>query len=245
LHIWIDTVQLFFFDNATGIVFNPLTLPIGAHCYGLEFSPNSSKLYVSTYDELGTLVQYNLDVLDEDSIRASKTALSVLPDTYGIQLGSDGKIYVCRAWSQYLGLVNLPDLPGFACNYDNFGFDLDPNFNGVMSALSLPGFVTSWLVKKGECIVTTVSSLHEDDDAGFNIYPNPAGANFTFELNSKFYLENAAMRIYDVLGNEVFNQVLKSNSHILPFHLQLTKGMYFVKLNMTDNRNITTKLIID
>jgi hypothetical protein len=240
---YLDTVQVFPFDNATGTLSHSFTLPIGAHCYGLDFSPDGSKLYVSTYDALGTLVQYKLDVLVEDSIRASKIALSVLEDTYGIQLGPDGKVYVCRSFSQYLGVVNNPDLPGFSCNYDNYGFDLDPSFNGVSSALSLPGFVTSWLLKDGDCLFTSVP-IADNSETIFSVFPNPASGQFNISLNGKPGIRDFELRIYDVTGREVYKQPLQINSKLSAINCHLNTGLYSVMLNVSDGSSFMRKLII-
>src|SRR5204863_7001059 len=102
-------------------------------------------------------------------------------DTYGLQLGSDGKIYVCHSWSSHLGVVNFPNMDGTASGYTDAGFDLDPAFNGITSALSLPGFVTSWLKKEGECLATVISSTTTVHKI-FSVFPNPIHSEATIEL---------------------------------------------------------------
>lgn len=51
---------------------------------------------------------------------------------------------MARSFTQFLGVINDPDLAGTSCNYNDFGVDLDPLFNGVTGSLSLPGFIASY-----------------------------------------------------------------------------------------------------
>jgi len=60
--------------------------------------------------------------------------LSATPDIYALQMASDKKIYVCRSFSPFLGVINDPSVPGTGCNYIDNGVDLDPNFMGNTSA---------------------------------------------------------------------------------------------------------------
>jgi len=136
-----DTVDIFDFDNISGTVSNPITLSFADHVYGAEFSPDNSKLYISCYDPAATLSQFDLNA---PNIQGSATILSITPDIYALQLGPDHKIYATKSFSQFLGVINDPDLAGIACNYVDMGFDLDPNFNGITSSLGLPGFIQSY-----------------------------------------------------------------------------------------------------
>ncbi len=239
-----DTVQIFSFDNAAGVVSNPITLPLDTFTYGLEFSGNSSKLYISERGPVYTLFQYNLDVLNEDSIRASQTGLSVLEDTYGIQLGSDGNVYVCRSFSQYLGVVNDPNLAGFACNYDNYGFDLDPSFNGVMSALGLPGFVTSWLLKDGNCVTTGIHSA-DNNVSAFSLYPNPAHDEITLTISDELEADNEQVKVYDAMGREVLYWNVNEMGASSNIRFQLSPGLYLINFRTGEGMVLTKKLVVE
>jgi hypothetical protein len=235
---YLDTVEVFSFDNVSGVISNPVTLPMGAHTYGVEFSDNGSKLYVTTYDDVfGTLVQYDLSLMDEDSVLASRTPLTLQDGLYGLQLGIDGRIYIARAWSPFLGVINLPNQSGFNCNLDLLGFDLDPSFTGVMSALSLPGFVQSYLKKEFSCITTKLGvHVHEND---FVIYPNPFTISTTLTLRG---LHNRGiLRVYDYLNRIVFYDTLKEDTY--HFHRNdLTPGLYLFQVEHVDG--ITSEKVV-
>jgi DNA-binding beta-propeller fold protein YncE len=106
-------VEMYKFDSNTGTVFSPLKLDSTNKFYGISFSPDNSKIYISN-----PLYQFDLCSGTASDILASKTLIS-LSDAYPINmsLSSDGKIYVARIGELSLGMINDPDLLGLACNY--------------------------------------------------------------------------------------------------------------------------------
>jgi gliding motility-associated-like protein len=140
----LDQVEIYDFDPATGIVSNPIILSGISIAYGVEFSPDNSKLYVGTKNG-GQLLQYDVSSNDQATINASKVLiLGSVPSTYftDIQTGPDGKLYVSKgkAGSNFLGVINNPDASGTACNFVNLGLDL-----GTGSAkFGLPDFVRNY-----------------------------------------------------------------------------------------------------
>jgi gliding motility-associated-like protein len=112
----LGNVELFDFDPATGAVLNfrdlsfPLS-PIFAPTYGLEFSPDASRLYCT-----GTSIfQFDLQAGSLAAIRNSRLELTQLA-TGGIQLGPDGKIYLPQFNQSYLAVIEAPNALGMACN---------------------------------------------------------------------------------------------------------------------------------
>src|SRR5665213_1692205 len=96
--IWeqIDTVQVFDFNNCTGVVSNPISIGYsgGDDPYGVAFSPNNNVLYVGCWVNQ-KLYQYDLSSNNQATINASQYL--VTSGTYScaaIQLGLDGKLYV-------------------------------------------------------------------------------------------------------------------------------------------------------
>ncbi len=107
--------QLFDFDNATGVVFNPKVIYTTRGAYGLEFSPNSSLLYVSSFNPAPSplvLMQYDLT----SSPIKGVTLVDFVPESAAaLQLGPNGKIYVADLGEQ-LGVINDPNNLGTGCN---------------------------------------------------------------------------------------------------------------------------------
>lgn len=132
-----DFVQLFDFNNSTGIISNEQTLLTESwELYGLEFSPNESALYVTnTFHKV-----YQFDLL-ASNIPASKLELyngTLLPGQ--LQLGPDGKIYLAIYNQTKLSVINNPDIVGLGCNFQLNAIDL----GGKISMGGLPSFNQSF-----------------------------------------------------------------------------------------------------
>ena len=135
-------LELFDFDNATGIVSNTLLLQDSIRDpVGLAFSADNSKLY--GFNSPGRLYQYDLSNPNPDSILASRTLIfgpnSGFPIIYvggALQLGPDDRIYVCNYGLNSLGVIQYPNKKGLACGFEPIGFDM----GDVGGFLGLPNF---------------------------------------------------------------------------------------------------------
>jgi len=153
-----NTVRLFGYDNELSHLYSypkeggsfPTTqgliiLEAGEGPYGVEFSPDSRKLYVTVSG--GTkIIQYDISSGDGPTIAATKKEVAQITiDTNtpyignSLQLGPDGKIYVARAASSHVGVINNPNASGGAINYVDKGVYLA----GKKSMMGLPAFVQS------------------------------------------------------------------------------------------------------
>jgi hypothetical protein len=221
---YLDTVEVFDFNNATGIVSNPISIPLFDHVYGVEFSGDQHFLYVSNYDPNGTLVQFDLTAGTVAAILASKTVLSLTSDIYALQMASDGKIYVCKSFSTFLGVINDPSIQGTGCNYVDNGIDLDPNFTGTTSALGLPGFVQSNFRTEINCSASAVSEFIKESE--LSIYPNPFQNNFV--INFSKLNHPSEIIISDVLGKRMGVFSIGQEQESFSFGSSLSPGIYFV-----------------
>ncbi|HKR03636.1 MAG TPA: T9SS type A sorting domain-containing protein [Bacteroidia bacterium] len=231
---YLDTVEIFDFDNATGIVSNPVSLPLFDHVYGVEFSGDQHLLYVSTYDPNGTLVQFDLTAGSTAAIIASKTMLSLTPDIYALQMASDGKIYVCRSFSAFLGVINDPSIPGTGCNYLDNGIDLDPNFTGATSALGLPNFVQSNFRSEITCSPNSANELNAGNS--LTVYPNPFSDNFMIQFSR--INQPSEIVIYDAIGKRVDTFMIGQNQKSFSYGKSLSNGIYFVFIKNDSGQDV-------
>ena len=132
-----SVVELFRFDRSTGIVSAPLPLPQADWAYGLEFSPDSRKLYVSTQVTVPQVVQYDLTTDDSATIASSKltVATTSVPQPGGLALAPNGKIYLA-AWNGYCSVIANPNALGTACLYADNAVSLGAG----LAKLSVPNF---------------------------------------------------------------------------------------------------------
>ena len=151
--------DLFRFDALTGQVsdfidLNPYfpapNFSFISTSYGVEFSSDSSKLYITSANFYPNFTwehnihQFDISTYSAPAILAS--GLEIAPmrpgDEGALQLGIDGKIYVAEFGQNALSVINNPNLGGLACNYVP---DAVPLISGS-SRLGLPPFIQSFFV---------------------------------------------------------------------------------------------------
>ncbi len=138
-------VELVDFNNLTGGVSNPITFlsPDYAQCYGVEFSPNGSKLYVGM-ENSRQIYQFDLNAGNPAAITSSRYLVGTTGTTHvlgGFQMGPYGKIYVSRNdMSGYMAVINNPNKYGAGCDFAAEGLFL----NGGTASGSVPGFNQSY-----------------------------------------------------------------------------------------------------
>jgi hypothetical protein len=105
-----------------------------------------------------------------------------------------------------------------------------------------------WLVKirNNGCMdtlfcQTTALINTEGNNIDVKIFPNPADRYITIE--APFDIEKIAL--YDALGQELFEETVKSKSYILDFPNNIENGIYLIKIQTIDNQNITKRVIIN
>ncbi len=138
-------LELYDFNNSTGVVSNALTIPYngnaGEQPYGVSFSPDNSKVYISVYNILDSsrVLQYDLSSGVQATIASSQMMVGYSPAFFplgSLQLGPNGKIYISRAGS-LIDAINNPNLIGAACNYIYGAVNVSPKSN----QWGLPNFI--------------------------------------------------------------------------------------------------------
>ena len=118
-----DCVQLFDFDNKTGLLSNPVNIqfPKYSKPYGVEFSPTGNFLYIGLVTT-GKTYQINLKLKDGATMSKKMIMIgqSVSHLSIGaLQLAIDQKIYVSENLSNYLAAIEQPDSFGIKCKYNS------------------------------------------------------------------------------------------------------------------------------
>ena len=134
---FLNVVELFDFDNSTGVISNPQTVVNSTNwVYGAEFSSNNEVLYISAIS--GSHI-YQLD-LTSSNIPASINDFTIGGSQIGsLQLGPDNKIYVAVFNSNYLHVIHNPEVIGTGCNL----MTNDLYLGGRVSQYGLPCFSQS------------------------------------------------------------------------------------------------------
>lgn len=87
---------------------------------------------------------------------------------------------------------------------------------------------------------SSVADLQSND--GFQVYPNPTNGSFTIETTGS-NIAKGEIVVTDLLGRIVFQNSMTSNSQKQNISINVTSGMYLVKL-INDGQIINTKKII-
>ena len=241
----VSLVELFDFNNSTGQITNPILLPSENFSYGLSFSPDDSKLYVtseafyrSVDSTISKLYQFDLTSNNQTAIANSKTVIfEVTPSTMfpnvdylgSLKIAPDNKIYVGRGnQKSYLGVINNPNLLGTNCNYVHNGFYLE---NGK----AVIGLNNAMEIEYNGCS-NSISDINKVFT--FNLYPNPAQQSFNIELPQQ---QNFNLLVYDVTGRKVYQS--KNAAGIVKVDCSsFTSGIYFVQA-VTEKTVLSSKLI--
>jgi WD40 repeat protein len=135
--LWRETnkFEYYDFDRTTGKVSNPNSFGPFAEAYGVEFSPDGTKLYGTCNGVGGGQTEiWQFDLRTKDKTLVGKSANRKIG---ALQLGPDGRIYVAREDNPNLGVIQNPNAIGKECQYVDEGLKL----GGRRSKLGLPAFV--------------------------------------------------------------------------------------------------------
>lgn len=141
------SVWIYDFDNSSGTISNPSNLLPNSGPYGLEFSPDSSKLYVSNDS---SVIQFDLFSPSPSNSMAFihtnpfNPVQNRVPFIGALQLGPDGRIYIANTDNyNTLDVINEPNEVGVNCDYVQNGLALAP---GTSAVIGLPPFIQSFFL---------------------------------------------------------------------------------------------------
>jgi gliding motility-associated-like protein len=215
------------FNNISGTVSNiikvrarpPVPGTIHSAYYGVEFSPDSKYMYLSTNYYNGPLPfpiscsieQFNVSVHDSASIENS--AYTVIKSSQALsqalQVGADKKIYVVNWVRNFMSRINDPNRGGTACNYELNAVDLGPTHLGYYG---LPTFIQSYFYPEYKFQVKdncnrllkefTINNLEYVDSVKWNFDDPASGVNNTSvsitpqHIFSSYRTYNVMLRIF-------------------------------------------------
>ena len=199
-----NTVQLFKFDQETGVVSETITISNSdiLHAYSSEFSPNGKVLYITSFNG-SHLYQYDLSSGIESIIQNSKTNLSTTGDKKScLQIGYDHKIYVSKDKQNNIGVINYPNIVGKDCQFEPEKIKM--SFKSTCR-LGFPNFIQSY----------------------FKFYHNIAEG--TIEKNVEEVSENLVQEVS--LKSEIFNIYFETGSSKLSLKSIQTLNEIIQRLN--------------
>lgn len=241
-------LRLYDFDRCTGQLSNYRTKFITNGIAGSSsFSPNSQFLYISKPD---TLWQFDMQATD---VLASQTFIAKYDgyvDSIGVANafwfhwpGPDGKIYMCASnSSRVLHVINNPDEPGLACNFQQHAVHFPTYNNGTT-----PTYVNLNLFQEPGSVCDSLGVGSEElsyKNEGLRIMPNPSDGRFSIEYPPQ--RQSGKLYVYDIAGAEVYSEYVSPYTSIknLDLSQKINNGMYAVCL-VFGNNTLTQKVVIE
>ncbi len=169
-----SSVVLCDFDRCNGTFSNVIVIPItnGYYLWGLSFSPDGSKLYVNSNQNIFQINVSNYTVDTVATYDGFYYLFPALATTFMEQyLAANGKIYLTTGnGTQHLHEINYPDSTGLACDVQQHAVNL-----GVWNFWSVPNHPNYNLgpVVGSVCDTLGVGLPEMQHDFHFGISPNP------------------------------------------------------------------------
>ncbi len=248
-----EQVTLFDFDRSTGQLSNFQQLyadtTIG-FWGGLSFSPNSRFLYANTQAKL-----WQFDLLAPD-VEASKVLIDEWdgftnngghPITFWLmQLAPDCKIYIMSPnSSKYMHVINRPDEPGLACDFQQRGLLLPANNQSTIPNFPNYRLGTGYPVCDSNIVyVSSTGGFALPPVQSVQVWPNPASGQVSVSLELPLP-KPSTWHLLDPLGREVVRAVLPAGQQAVEAGLAgVPPGMYFWNVESEGRPVGSGKLII-
>jgi len=230
-------VQLFDFDPATGVISNSLSINAVSLAWGVEFSPDGSKLYCTKVNGAPTpthvLYQWDICQSNTAAIIASQYSV-VVTATLGIgsiQRAIDGKLYFTPGNYPSLNVINNPNASGAAINLQVFAQTTGTS----VSKLGLPNFINEYTRPVPTAFNSTVACQE------LKVAP-PATPIYTVGCSPVSYPPASYLWDFGDPGSGTSNTATAANSN----HIYTALGTYTVSLTMYGNcTNDTIKQVIN
>ncbi|MBI4649464.1 MAG: T9SS type A sorting domain-containing protein [Bacteroidia bacterium] len=239
----IDTIELYDFDNTTGILSNRNTLTADTVNITLTFSPNNSKLYVTSEGATPNIPNNRIFQFELNSSDINSSKQLVYESNYTIYMYDarntiTNEIFFSNAGNSYLPVIRYPNLSGNACNFEDSIFSL----NGRLCAASFPNFISAYFDTDSTSCFPTINMENYFIEPDANLYPNPVYNSEPVTIKT---VNEKLIKIYlfTLTGKEVIFKTKTLQNEIKLDISGLRSGIYIVKL-ITDENTITKKIVI-
>ena len=103
-------------------------------------------------------------------------------------------------------------------------------------------------VSSNECLTMTIntgvlSTTPVTYTSTVNIYPNPTNDQITIDCGNLTTVSGWRIKITNMLGQEVFNQLMNTQQYVVPLNTWSGQGMYFVKIINAQNEVVNICLL--
>jgi len=248
------------FDRCSGVLSNTKQYRIPVNEVLLSsfssISSNSRFLYIVLFEKI---LQFDLEAPD---LLASVDTVAIYDGFFspinGCQtkffqswLGPDGKIYICTATcsTNYLHVIENPDLKGKACNVKQHSINLNK-----VNSFTAPNFPNYRLgpLKGSPCDTVSVATKDiKPEDYGIKLFPNPSSTIIKIDISIPQYdpTIKTEVVVVDVSGAIVMRYVMPDFAYLATLDIsKLPSGVYGVQLRQPQKSGervlATEKLVV-
>ena len=206
-----NSIEIYNFNTSTGVLLNYQGINYPMYIYGISFSPDNTKLYISR----GANVPNELEQFDITIPNFQNFPYVIIPNTstgYGaLQLAPDGKIYLAKPGLNYLCVINNPNLAGAACDYVEGGF---PLLAGTYSQSGLPNFIERTLPNFCSVNLNSVN-LNCNNNFSDTIYAGGCNVNYLWNTGeTSESIEVSDSGNYSVTVTNIFGCSASDTIHV-------------------------------
>ena len=208
-----NVVELFEFDNATGILSHQVSLPSHIKDWGISFSPDNHTLYIATAKDPPStsnpnqIHRYDLtDYIDGFDNVPEQLVITTDTDIGGLQIGPDGRIYVAIYNENKLGIITCPNDFDRGCGYEEHGFLLGNRNSRWCPPNLIDDIFNEPQVPPFDIEVTTVHSCKDGNDGSIIIEPVNGVPPFQYFIDNSPISDNIAQGLaigsYEIVGKD-------------------------------------------
>jgi len=241
--------DIYDFDRSTGsftyrnyyrVPSDTVTYPWEDGITGVNFSPDSKLLYMSTAYSI-----YQIDIMDTNRINAiyihgPDTTIDQFQWYHILANGVDGNMYIgnFNGSQKYMSYIDKPNVRGTGCDFVAHG--IWQPYTNLMNPPNMPNY---GLGQYGTYPLPVVSVVKEGGSV--MVYPNPTSNQLNIEYTLKEN-ETAQFILYDMLGNALERIKLYGNVQKATMDVShLAQGMYTYKVTSSSYKSYAGKFIID
>ncbi|MBK9424383.1 MAG: T9SS type A sorting domain-containing protein [Bacteroidetes bacterium] len=263
-------IELFNFDRCTGLLSNSIPIDFGVLAppepfyWSCEFSPDASKMFISTNSDTSYLFQYDLNA---PNISASKdTLFSISNIEYALgalKRGPDEKIYlsgwyndgfnapypyadsVYNMYNMNLSVINQPNNLGTLCDFQPYSF----NLGGKRTYLGLPNnpeYDLQALAGSPCDTLVGIGDAPQIQQAALNVFYHTAWEK-AFINASNLLGKTGKLLVYDMQGKIVHSEPLRIQNGYYTRDLSMigkAHGVYLIVLE-TEQELLVKKMLIE
>ncbi len=244
----LDTLELYKFDNETGVLSDRIAIPMDSSLWGKEFSYTNDLLYTFEIHEYElevppSIYQYNISKWQKSYIMDSKTLIGnyffPIPD---LHLTPINTILITGDLLNTVGLIQYPNNDGISCSVIPNALTITNN-----TAWNCPNFVRSYFNTDStayNCDQVSVEDVIRNQ--AFEVYPNPFSKQTKIKTYSR---EITYYNLFDLKGNQLLKdndyRLRKTDDAYVLINKKLKGGIYILSGMFTDKEQFNIKLNVN